>query len=281
LGSGLLATLLLPFFGEDSEIDNECAGLNFLEATSWTGFPLFGSWHPHASREGKQGPAFTTFVPNALYQPVLATNFALWMLGRASWFRQTRWPDVEDKRMVDILEGRFGRKSSFDPFENAQAAAARGDYATALRLHQPLAEQGNPEAKVSLGVLYAQGRGVSQDYIEAVKWFRLAAEQGHAGGQYNLGLMYDKGQGVPQDFAEALRWYHLAAAKGFTAAQDNLGVVYQNGDGVPQDFGEAVKWFRLGAQQGSAAAQHRRNACSWPRRSAGFRRGRAMVSSRR
>jgi hypothetical protein len=114
LGSGLLATLLLPFFGEDSEIANECAGLNFLEATSWTGFPLFGSWHPHAAREGKQGPSFTTFVPNALYQPVLATNFALWMLGRARWVRQTRWPDVEDKRMGEILEGRFGRKSSID-----------------------------------------------------------------------------------------------------------------------------------------------------------------------
>ena len=108
LGSGLLVTLQLPRVGESGEIANECAYLNFLEALSWTGFPVFGSWHPHNSREGKDGLAFTTFVPNALYQRAIATNFALWMLGRARWVRETLWPDLQDKRMIDILEERFG-----------------------------------------------------------------------------------------------------------------------------------------------------------------------------
>ena len=44
-GSGLLVTLQLPRVGESGEIANECAYLNFLEALSWTGFPLFGCWH--------------------------------------------------------------------------------------------------------------------------------------------------------------------------------------------------------------------------------------------
>ena len=46
--------------------------------------------------------------------------------------------------------------------------------------------QGNADAQFSLGVLYAEGRGVPQDYVEAARWFRRAAEQGlgrtvHAG----------------------------------------------------------------------------------------------------
>ena len=94
-------TLQLPRFAEATAIAAECAYLNFLEVVSWTGFPLLGCWHPHVSREGRAGVTFTTFVPNALYQPMLATNLALWML----------WPELQDKRMADILEERFGKSA--------------------------------------------------------------------------------------------------------------------------------------------------------------------------
>ncbi len=93
----------------------------------------------------------------------------------------------------------------------AVAAAKRGDYATALRLWRPLAEQGNASAQFNLGQMYDIGYGVSQDHAEAVTWYRLAAEQGVASAQHNLGLTYDNGQGVPQDHTEAVKWYRLAA----------------------------------------------------------------------
>jgi uncharacterized protein len=63
----------------------------------------------------------------------------------------------------------------------------RGDYATALRLLQPLADKGDGVAQLNLGVMYEDGEGVPQDYTEAVKWYRRAAEQGIVGAQYNLG----------------------------------------------------------------------------------------------
>ena len=91
------------------------------------------------------------------------------------------------------------------------AAYKRGDYATAPRELQPLAEQGVAEAQYYLGLMYDLGRGVPQDYAEAVKWYRKAAEQGYAGGQYHLGLMYRKGRGVPQDRVQAHLWLSLAA----------------------------------------------------------------------
>ena len=66
------------------------------------------------------------------------------------------------------------------PFDDALAAANRGDYATAFRLYRPLADQGNASAQDNLGLMYAKGEGVPQNNAEAVKWFRLAAVQGNA-----------------------------------------------------------------------------------------------------
>jgi TPR repeat protein len=73
------------------------------------------------------------------------------------------------------------------PFENAAAALERGDYATAKRIWQPLAEQGNAAAQYSLGNMYDSGRGTPQNYAEALKWYHKAAEQGYAKAQNNLG----------------------------------------------------------------------------------------------
>ena len=62
----------------------------------------------------------------------------------------------------------------------ADAAYAKGDYATALRLLRPLADQGDAVAQYNLGVMHANGHGVPQNYAEAAKWYRLAADQGDA-----------------------------------------------------------------------------------------------------
>ena len=67
------------------------------------------------------------------------------------------------------------------PFDDGQAAYDRGDYATALQLWRPLADQGDASAQSSLGAMYAFGKGVQRDDAVAVTWFRKAAEQGHAG----------------------------------------------------------------------------------------------------
>jgi TPR repeat protein len=40
------------------------------------------------------------------------------------------------------------------PYEDGVAAYEKGDYATALRVWRPLAEQGNAMAQYNLGVMY-------------------------------------------------------------------------------------------------------------------------------
>ena len=111
------------------------------------------------------------------------------------------------------------------PYEDGLAAYNRGDYATALRLFPPLAEQGNALSQRELGVMFYEGKGVKQDYAKAVELFRKAAEQGDAYAQYNLGQMYDKGKGVKQDYVETHKWVSLAAAQGLKKAIENREMV--------------------------------------------------------
>jgi len=101
---------------------------------------------------------------------------------------------------------------------------------------------------------------VPRDDRESAHWFKLAADQGQAEAQYNLGVLYANGQGVSRDDAEAVRWYRLAAERGHRDAQFNLAVLYANGRGVSRDLVQAEKWFLIAANQGdqdSATAKER------------------------
>jgi len=62
-----------------------------------------------------------------------------------------------------------------------------------LRQLQARAKQGDADAQFMLGVMYEEGKGVTQNDKTAVKWYRLAAEQGYAAAQNNLGVKYAKG----------------------------------------------------------------------------------------
>ena len=95
--------------------------------------------------------------------------------------------------------------SAFADFDRGLAAYERGDYATAYREFRADAEQGHATAQHNLGVMYANGQGVTKNDAEAVRWYRRAAEQGYASAQLNLGFMYANGQGVTKNDAEAVR----------------------------------------------------------------------------
>jgi len=60
---------------------------------------------------------------------------------------------------------------------DAEAAYARGDYATAFKIWLPLAEQGSPEAQRNVARMYERGEWVAQDKQAAAEWYSKAAEQ--------------------------------------------------------------------------------------------------------
>ena len=89
--------------------------------------------------------------------------------------------------------------------EDAYSALNEGDYATALQLFRPLANEGNVAARKAVAII--------NDYC-------LKADKGNALAQFTLGFIYEKGLGVPQDYARAHMWFSLAAAQGTKGAAE-------------------------------------------------------------
>jgi TPR repeat protein len=141
----------------------------------------------------------------------------------------------------------YASAASMITLKEAGTALDRGEFAVALRLIRPLADQGDPLAQYALGGMYAYGFGVPQSYPEAVKWLQAAAAKGISQAQYELGFMYENGHGVAQDFAQAAYWYQQAAEQGDDSSEVNLGYLYENGKGVDRDFVQAYKWYHLAA----------------------------------
>jgi uncharacterized protein len=141
-----------------------------------------------------------------------------------------------------ILVLSFAAPVAAGPFEDALAAYDKGDFATALRLWRPLADQGLAPAQSNLGSMYENGRGVAQNDAEALKWYRLAANQGYAIAQYNLGVIYGNRRGVPQDYVRAYMWFNLSAALGYQIAVKNRDIAARVM--TPSQIAEAQKLAR-------------------------------------
>lgn len=136
---------------------------------------------------------------------------------------------VEDLYIVDCLlpgqvrqlGGHFTYLSARRPIRTtAKDCAIRGgeyvaydraNYATALKVWLPAAQQGDVNAMYYVGKIYEQGLGVEPDYALAAEWYRKAAEKGHSPSMINLGSLYEAGRGVPQDLTQAMNWYRKAS----------------------------------------------------------------------
>jgi Caspase domain./Sel1 repeat. len=87
----------------------------------------------------------------------------------------------------------------------------RANYATALKVWLPQAQEGDPAAQTYVGEIYEKGLGTLSDYVLAAQWYRKAAEQGYARAKINLGFLYENGWGVEKSLLTALNWYREAS----------------------------------------------------------------------
>ena len=141
--------------------------------------------------------------------------------------------------------------------EQGVAAYQRQDYQEALIAFRAAADQGHADAPFHLGILYANGLGVTLDPFQALAWYQQAAEQGHGWAQYNAGSMYYLAAGVPQDYAQAHAWFLQAAEQGHAWAQYDLGSMYQFGLSVEPDAVVAYALYNLAAATEQIAKQSR------------------------
>jgi hypothetical protein len=120
------------------------------------------------------------------------------MLGQRTTYVSARRPARLPARDCQIRGGEY-------------VAYDRADISSALAAWQPLAEQGDVEARVIVGEIYNRGLGVAPDHAAAAHWYRLAADAGDRRAQVNLGHLYEIGLGVERDPRTALDWYRRAA----------------------------------------------------------------------
>ncbi len=101
-----------------------------------------------------------------------------------------------------------------DPYNKGFKAYRSGEYDTARQELTPLAEQGDDEAQLHLGLLYRDGHGVMPDHREAEKWLKRSAEQENVRARIALGSLYADRQGLVQNDVLALLWFNFAVTQG-------------------------------------------------------------------
>ena len=107
LGNGLYVTLELPYVASLDDAVENAAYLNYWESKFWTDFPQLGCWHVVEMDNDEARVVHTSFIPNALYTEGIASNFALWSIGRARTVRKQWFPKLADKTMNEILHARI------------------------------------------------------------------------------------------------------------------------------------------------------------------------------
>lgn len=85
------------------------------------------------------------------------------------------------------------------------------------------AQKGDADAQFELGKNYETGRiGLPKDLAQAQHWYHAAADQGDPYALASLGIMYNFGKGVPRDYVQAFMYYELAAARATGGNRDSI-----------------------------------------------------------
>lgn len=169
--------------------------------------------------------------------------------------------------------------------------------AEAMKWYKPAADKNHPRALCRLGLLSAAGRTGKQDFAEAIRNFQKAEAAGFPIARVYLGQLHFDGRGVPKDLSKAdescdkaapeirkmaedgdaealcaLAWMQLegigaekspekaveswktAVEQDSGAALNQLGVFYQSPRGGSK-IADALKWYLKAAELGYAEAQ--------------------------
>ena len=125
-----------------------------------------------------------------------------------------------------------------------QGIGTKKNMKKAVAYYQKAAAQDFAESQSKLGHMYLVGNEVvHQDFDKAKMWLERAANNNNPEAQHTLGMMYANGQGVQQDVAQAARWLKSAAGNGVKEAEEALAKLpplpMPNGSGGGNALGSA------------------------------------------
>ena len=132
-----------------------------------------------------------------------------------------------------------------------------GDYEKAFKIWSRIANDGEEEAQMMVGMSNYVGLIHVADKDQALRWYKLAGDSGNEYAQFTVGRFYES-LGNPHDDIEAFKWYRKAAKLGNSFAQHKIGLLTLHGKGVEQDYIRAHVWLNLASSKGSLKANSER-----------------------
>ena len=120
-----------------------------------------------------------------------------------------------------------------------------------------LSEREDMQARMILGMLYAEGTGCEQDANAALSLLASSAYHGNAEAYRRMGDIYVSGKIVPRDIDKALECYKSAASLGMTNAYEMMGDIFREGELLPRDIGKAIELYDMGAKEGHSGAREK------------------------
>lgn len=171
----------------------------------------------------------------------------------AQWYCRAGEQGYPDSMVYDLLTD-MGFRTNGTGFKQGEMAYTLGDYARALEILAPLAEEGDGDAQALLGDMYYFGDGVEESKDTAMAWFRLAADQGNPHGLFGVGFSLLHESSDESDHAQGLEYIKQAARKGDLSAQNVIGQRYFYGVGVEQSYELALNMLIQPAESGYETA---------------------------
>lgn len=99
-------------------------------------------------------------------------------------------------------------------YEEGVTAFNTGDFPFALKMLEPVAENGNVDAQYLAGLIYLNGLTDGQrNSYAAEKWLSMAASAGHTAAQEQLAFLYRDPSAPLYNPLAAYRWFEIVVAE--------------------------------------------------------------------
>ncbi len=117
---------------------------------------------------------------------------------------------------------------------------------------------GHPEAQLSLGNLYLNGKGVEEDKEKGIELIHKAANQNYSSALSRLGYLYYMGEVVEEDYDKSFQFTKKAVEydNDNVVAMENLGYDYKKGVGTEKDFVLAKEYYIKAIQTDSTRTEN-------------------------
>lgn len=119
-----------------------------------------------------------------------------------------------------------------------------------------IADKGDTEAQLELGMRYFMGNELKQDTDKALFWLTKSATASNTLAQYSLANILMTGQALPAQPQQAIIWMTKAADAGLSEAQRDLGAWFLSDINHPTHQEKARFYLEKSAHQGDADAQY-------------------------